>query len=267
MGQLHLPARHVARLGGGIDELVHRLHGEVPGHELDDRPQARHRRADAEAGEAVLGDRRVDDAARAEFLQQALAHLVGALIFRDLLAHQEHVAVAAHLLGHGIAQRLAHGQGHGRRRSIPARPRAPARLPGAAAATAAVGFGAAAPAPARARVPALGRRRRGFRRAWPPSTLSPSPAITAIGQIDGDVLGALGHDDAGERALVHRLHLHRRLVGLDLGEHVAGLDRVAGAASAIWRSCPRSWSATAPASALRSAWRSLARAASGWQGD
>ena len=62
------------------------------------------RGADAEAGKAVLGDRRVDDAPGAEFLQQALRDLVGALIFGDLLAHHEDVLVAAHLLGHGVAQ-------------------------------------------------------------------------------------------------------------------------------------------------------------------
>ena len=57
----------------------------------------------------MLGDRRIDDAPRAEFLQQPLGHLVGALIFGDLLADDEDVAVAAHLLGHGVAQRFAHG--------------------------------------------------------------------------------------------------------------------------------------------------------------
>ena len=46
-------------------------------------------------------------------------------------------------------------------------------------------------------------------------------------QVDRDVLGAFGHQDLGEGAFVDRLHLHRRLVGLDLGEDVAGLDRVA----------------------------------------
>ena len=69
------------------------------------------RGADAETGKAVLGDRRIDDAPRAEFLQQALRHLVGALIFGDFLADHEYVGVAAHLLGHGVAQRLAHGHG------------------------------------------------------------------------------------------------------------------------------------------------------------
>ena len=107
----HLPARHIQRLGGGVDDLVDRLHGEVEGHELDDRLQAGHRRTDADAGKAVLGDRRVDHAPRAEFLQQALRHLVGALIFRDLLAHDEDVGVAPHLFGHGVAQRLANSLG------------------------------------------------------------------------------------------------------------------------------------------------------------
>src|SRR5690606_32682607 len=49
----HLSAGHVERLGGRVDDLVHRLHGEVERHELDDRSQAHERRTDAEAGEAV----------------------------------------------------------------------------------------------------------------------------------------------------------------------------------------------------------------------
>ena len=73
MGSAELAARHVEGLGRRVDDLVDRLHGEVEGHELDDRAQARERRADADAGETVLGDRRVDDATIAEFLQQSLA--------------------------------------------------------------------------------------------------------------------------------------------------------------------------------------------------
>ena len=65
-------------------------------------------RADADAGKALLGDRRIDDALRAELVEQPLAHLVGALVLRDLLAHEEHIRIAPHLLGHGVAQRLAH---------------------------------------------------------------------------------------------------------------------------------------------------------------
>ena len=68
--------------------------------------------------------------------------------------------------------------------------------------------------------------------------LRPAPSLERLGvlvlaedegdgRVDLHALRALGHEDAAERALVHRLHLHRRLVGLDLGEHVAGLDLVA----------------------------------------
>jgi hypothetical protein len=66
----HLAAGHVKRLGGGIDDLVDRLHGEVEGHELDDRAQAGHSAHRRHAGKAMLGDRRVDHALGAEFLQQ-----------------------------------------------------------------------------------------------------------------------------------------------------------------------------------------------------
>src|SRR6516162_1673320 len=46
-------------------------------------------------------------------------------------------------------------------------------------------------------------------------------------RLDRHVLRALRHHDLGERALVDRLVFHRCLVGLDLGDHVAGLDLVA----------------------------------------
>ena len=107
---MHLAARHIERLGGGIDDVVDRLHGEVPGHELDDGLQPGEGRADPDPGEAVFGDRRIDHAGRTELVEQPLGHLVGALIFADLLAHDEHRRVAAHLFGHGVAQRLAHGE-------------------------------------------------------------------------------------------------------------------------------------------------------------
>ncbi len=104
----HLAARHVERLGGGVDDLVDRLHGEIPGHELDDRLETGHGRADTDAGKALLGDGRIDHAPFAELLEQALADLVGALVLRHLLAHQQDVLVTPHLLGHGVPQRLAH---------------------------------------------------------------------------------------------------------------------------------------------------------------
>ncbi len=109
----HLAARHIIGLRRRIDNMINGLHGEVESHELDDRPQAAHRGAGADSGEAIFGDRRVDHALRAEFVEQALGHLVGALIFGDFLAHHEHPVVGAHLLGHGVAKRLAHGLADG----------------------------------------------------------------------------------------------------------------------------------------------------------
>ena len=47
------------------------------------------------------------------------------------------------------------------------------------------------------------------------------------GRVDGDPLRALVDQDLGERAFVDRLDLHGRLVGLDLGDHVARTDVVA----------------------------------------
>jgi hypothetical protein len=46
-------------------------------------------------------------------------------------------------------------------------------------------------------------------------------------RIDGDVIGAFGHQNFAERALVDRFHLHGGFVGLDLGDDVAGFDGVA----------------------------------------
>ena len=58
------------------------------------------------------------------------------------------------------------------------------------------------------------------------SALSPSPTRSGDRRVDLDVLGAFRDQDLAQRALVHRLEFHRRLVGLDLGDDVAGLDRV-----------------------------------------
>ena len=41
------------------------------------------------------------------------------------------------------------------------------------------------------------------------------------------MLGAFGHQELTDAALIHRLDLHGRLVGLDLGDHVAAPHRVA----------------------------------------
>jgi hypothetical protein len=45
--------------------------------------------------------------------------------------------------------------------------------------------------------------------------------------VDRHIGGAFGHEDLRQCAFVDRLDLHRGLVGLDLGDHIAGFDRVA----------------------------------------
>src|SRR3546814_5571725 len=63
--------------------MIDRLHGEVEGHEFDDRPQATHRRAGPKARKTIFSDWGVDDSLRPELLEQALRHLIRTLIFGD----------------------------------------------------------------------------------------------------------------------------------------------------------------------------------------
>ncbi len=185
----------------------------------------------------MLGDRRIDHAAIAEFLQQALADLVGALIFRDLLAHEEDVGIAPHLFGHGVAQRIADGLldhlgafrdvriglGHRLRRGWRFLLRAAAGFIGRCFR---LGFGLCFRLGFGGR---LGVRllRRCCRR------LVEIGGALAVGEdgrnrrIHGDVGGAFRNQDPAELALIRRLDLHGRLVGLDLGNDVTGLDGVA----------------------------------------
>ena len=56
----HLSARHIQRLRGRVDDVVHRLHGKVECHELDDWLQTIQRGTDSHAGKPVFSDRRID---------------------------------------------------------------------------------------------------------------------------------------------------------------------------------------------------------------
>jgi hypothetical protein len=103
-GAIELPAGHLPELRCVVEDLVEGHRAEVPGHKLDDRPQAHHRRADPDARESGLGDRRVDDPLRAEFLEHALADFVRALVVADLLTHEKDAIVAVHLFDHGLSE-------------------------------------------------------------------------------------------------------------------------------------------------------------------
>ena len=211
MGQPDLAAGHIERFRGRIDDLVDRLHGEIEGHEFDDRAQAVHGGAHRHAGEAVLGDRRIDDALGAETIEQALADFIGALVLRDFLTHQEHGVVGFEFGGHRVAQGFAHGDrfggapvafgcdcGDGLRRGFR-------------------GGGGDVPGLRFCRLGFCGRRRRGG---------------AAVGEgrngcVHRDVFGAFGDEDLVEPAFIDGFDFHGGLVGFDFGDDVAGADIVA----------------------------------------
>ncbi|MCY1300269.1 hypothetical protein D9M70_498300 [compost metagenome] len=214
----HLATGHVERLGSGVDDLVDRLHGEVEGHELDDRAKTGHGSADADTGKAMLGDRGVNDATRTEFLQQALGDLVGALVLGDFFAHDENVVAQAHFFGHGVAKRFANGHRHHFSASGDRRigSHFDLRLGGNRC-----------------------RRRRGRCFACSGSLrrfglrCGDIACTFAILQQDRDrrvdlnAFGAGGDQQLADRAFIDGFHFHGGLVSLDLGNDVTGGDLVA----------------------------------------
>ncbi len=209
------------RLGRRIDDVIDRLHREIEGHELDDRPEAAHRRAGADAGEAVFGDRGVDHPPGSEFLEQPLGDLVGALVLGDFLADHEYPVVPAHFFGHRVAQRLAHGDGgHGgaggnfRLRRLRG---SLGELVGARRRGALGGF----------RFDGLLLLRRLFGRGDRVRRLLALAVQHRDDRADLHVFGPLRHHDPADGAFVDRFEFHRRLVGLDFGDDVSRLDLVA----------------------------------------
>ena len=89
--------------------MINGLHGEVERHELYDRTQATKGCPDTDPCKAMLCDRGIDDAFRAELFKHALGNFVSALVFGDFLPHEKHCLVTAHLFGHAFAQRFTNG--------------------------------------------------------------------------------------------------------------------------------------------------------------
>jgi len=67
----HLAARHVQRLGRRIDDLVDRLLAKLKVMNSTIGFETAERRTDRQTREAMLGDRRVDDAPGSELVEQA----------------------------------------------------------------------------------------------------------------------------------------------------------------------------------------------------
>ena len=100
-----------------FDDLVDRQTGEVDVHQLDDRPQAGERGADARADDPELADRRLADALGPELGEQAGGHLERAAVLGDVLAHDQDPRVALHLEPQRVAERLGVEHARSSRRS------------------------------------------------------------------------------------------------------------------------------------------------------
>ena len=208
-----LAAAHIKRLRRRIDDMVDGLHREIKRHKFDDRPQPSEGGANANTCKTIFGNRRIQHALCAKFLQQALRHLIGALIFADLFAHHEDAGVATHLLRHRVAQGFTHGHrdhchigrnlGRARRRrsSLFRRWRCDAG--------------------GRLRRVAIARQFRRRQRRLDRCRVFALLGDDGDGRIDGDILCAARHEDACQNALIDRLDFHGRLIGLDLGDHIA----------------------------------------------
>ena len=75
-----------------------RARNEIRELHLDHRAHPEHRRADSGADNQRLGNRRVDDAIFAERVEQAFGRFERAAQIGHVLAHDENIFVAAHLL-------------------------------------------------------------------------------------------------------------------------------------------------------------------------
>ena len=67
-GNIELPARHREHIGRVVHDLIEGYERKTERHELNDRPQADHRRADSQACESVLADWSVNDPLRPKAL-------------------------------------------------------------------------------------------------------------------------------------------------------------------------------------------------------
>ena len=96
--RLDAASRHETVLGDAVGDLVEADPEKVSEHDLDDRPVACKSKAKRRADKPGLRDRRIADARRAELLVKALACLEGTAGLADILAHDQCLRIASHLL-------------------------------------------------------------------------------------------------------------------------------------------------------------------------
>src|SRR6266478_6973146 len=98
------PAKTILRRK--IHDLIVGTGNEIGKLHLDDRTQARHRRANRRANDGTLAHWRVDHAALAELLKHARGYFERAAVNTDILAQQEDVFVALQLFPDALADRF-----------------------------------------------------------------------------------------------------------------------------------------------------------------
>ncbi len=95
---LQLAVAHVAALGKFVRDVVEAHREEIREHDLGDRLQPGHRGAHRGAQDRLLGDRAILHAPLAELLEQPDGRLEHAAGLADVLAEEDHVGIARHLL-------------------------------------------------------------------------------------------------------------------------------------------------------------------------
>lgn len=81
--------------------MVDGLHAEVERHELANRSETRHRRADGDASETCFSDRGVYNTAPSPLLEQATRAFICSLVLAHFLPDKKHVLIALHFLVDG----------------------------------------------------------------------------------------------------------------------------------------------------------------------
>ena len=87
-----------------VGDLIEGEQQEAHVHALDDRPETGHRRTDRHTGEAVFGNRGIQDPQIAILFGKVFRHLVAAAVVTDVLTHHTDMRVAGHLLVDGFPQ-------------------------------------------------------------------------------------------------------------------------------------------------------------------
>ncbi|KAI6775058.1 hypothetical protein HG530_001816 [Fusarium avenaceum] len=100
--------RHVEGLGGGVDDLIDGLHGEVEGHELTlNGVKTTQGSTNSETTETRLGDRSVNDTLLTEAVEETLGNLVGTVVLGNLLTEDEDLLVLGELLCESLVERIS----------------------------------------------------------------------------------------------------------------------------------------------------------------